>query len=185
MNHTLNCSALCALRSALCASWRFGGLVLRESRPILSGRSFPEGFAERLRAVLRHRNKGRLPRAAHLARALNESDPLALPVAAETVRRWMRGLSMPELYRFRSLCCFLRCEPAELSYLLLGDDARPSGKDLGPLDIREALHQLIASAESEALSAAYIAVLMASGQKTPASGGVRPATVGEPTGDDA
>jgi len=159
--------------------------VLRESPPVLSGKTFSEGFAERLRVVLRRRYQGRLPRAAGLARALNESDPQALPVAAETVRRWMRGLSMPELYRFRSLCRFLRCEPAELSYLLLGHDARPGGKDIGSLDVREALHQLIASAESETLSAAYIVFLMAPGQRAPASGGMCPETVSEPTGDDA
>ncbi len=149
--------------------------MLIESSQLLRSRAFSESFAERLRAVLRPRFGGRMPKAAELARALNEFAPASPPVAPETVRRWLRGLSMPELYRFRSLCALLRCEPEELSYLLLlhpeSDSGRPSravrvsadGHDHGPSDVREALVRLIASAEDETLSAAYIAFLTAKG----------------------
>jgi len=98
-----------------------------------------------------------------------------LPIAPETVRRWLRGVSVPELHRFRSLCAFLGGQPAELAYLLLlypdhavtrqppghGYVAHRDGR--GQSDLREALHQLVSKADGEVLSAAYMAFLIAPG----------------------
>jgi hypothetical protein len=138
-------------------------------------RAYSEGFAERLRVMLRRRFGGRMPKAAEVARALNTFAPGSPPVAPETVRRWLRGLSVPELYRFRALCAFLHCAPEELAYLLLlhpeiadGGSSRANGEstegaDRGSWDVREVLLRLIASAQDETLSAAYIAFLTAQG----------------------
>ena len=143
----------------------------------MAGLNYTESFAERLRVALRRRFGGQIPLAAFLARELNQFESHREPVSSETVRRWLRGLSVPELHRFQALCRFLKCEPAEVSYLLLippatdGDGGQGHGIDnakpaSGSEDVREALYRLISAADSEVLSAAYMAFLVAPGMKS-------------------
>ena len=74
----------------------------------------PESFASGLRERIRAHYGGRLPSAGELARALNQADQWRRPVSAETMRRWIRGLSLPELHRVPTLCGWLGCDPAQL-----------------------------------------------------------------------
>jgi len=137
-----------------------------------------------------------MPKAAELARALNDFDPDSPPVAPETVRRWLHGLSMPELHRFRSLCAFLNFRPEELTYLLLlnpnaatagprqTSKASFDGVDQGRWNLREALQDLIASAQDDALSAAYIACLTAQSINTRRAGRASASTMARPEDDE-
>lgn len=145
----------------------------------MSSNPYSVGFAARLRTLLRRRFGGSIPSAALVARELNRFDAGNAPLSAETVRRWIRGLSTPELPRFRTLCAFLRCSPAEVSYLLLvqpevdggaGALAEPGCKAV-PQSVRAALYSLMESADDDVLSAAYLAFLMASGLRRPGTAG--------------
>jgi len=130
-----------------------------------------ELFAERLRVLLRRRFGGGLPKAARVARAFSDECPgrSSGVVAPETVRRWMRGLSLPDLQRFGGLCRFLRLTPTEVCYLALihhgealsAPAPQVQGAPAIAFDVRAALHALIDSADREALTAAYLASLAA------------------------
>lgn len=74
----------------------------------------PESFANTLRERIRALHDGRLPSAGDLARALNAVDGWRRPVSTETMRRWIRGLSLPELHRVPALCEWLGCAPDDL-----------------------------------------------------------------------
>lgn len=136
-----------------------------------SAQERPEIFAARLRLFLRRRFAGDLPSAAQVARALNLHDRAASPhaIVAETVRRWMRGLSTPDLQRFGQLCRFLELSPEEVCHLALIDlslsgSVSATGHNgkraaVAAPDIRALLHDLVDRAEGEWLAAAYLAYL--------------------------
>lgn len=149
----------------------------------MSATPYSVNFAVRLRAVLRRRFAGSIPSAALIARELNRFDASHGPLSAETVRRWIRGLSTPELSRFRTLCAFLKCTPSEVSYLLLvhpesadGNDARSEPvNQAAPQGVRQALYSLMESADEDVLSAAYLAFLMAPELRRPGASGAEAA----------
>lgn len=88
----------------------------------------PENFSHGLRSRIRARHDGDLPSASELARALNQADQWRRPVSAETMRRWIRGLSLPELHRVPALCQWLDCSPGDLFVLASAEspaDAAP------------------------------------------------------------
>ncbi|MBU3693351.1 MAG: hypothetical protein FGM40_00795 [Rhodocyclaceae bacterium] len=133
---------------------------------------FAEVFSDRLRATLRRRSGGRLPKAVELAAAFNEATQRlgGKRLPAETMRRWMRGLSVPDLPNFSRLCCFLSMSPAEVSQLLLTDfqsvesHAKGSSQgDVGPRNIRSTLHELIDRIDDDTLSVAYTVLLASQG----------------------
>jgi len=83
----------------------------------------PETFAAALRSRIRARHNGGLPSASELARALNHIDQWRRPVSPETMRRWIRGLSLPELHRVPALCDWLGCSPGDLFASAGGESA--------------------------------------------------------------
>jgi len=124
--------------------------------------AFADGFSERLRGVLRRKHAGKLPKAAQLARRFNASrSGQHHPVSAEAVRRWIRGLSTPELERFSHLCACLELNRDEVVMLLglvggvsaereaLVSSARPVRPG-----IRSVLHDLIDAVDERLLLAA-------------------------------
>jgi hypothetical protein len=58
-----------------------------------------ERFARFLRDRLRIVNEGELPSVSIVTARFNLIDNWQRPVSAEGVRRWMRGMSLPELSR--------------------------------------------------------------------------------------
>ena len=91
----------------------------------------PENFSHGLRSRIRARHDGDLPSASELARALNQADQWRRPVSAETMRRWIRGLSLPELHRVPALSQWLDCSPGDL--FLLASAESPADAALGRL----------------------------------------------------
>lgn len=87
-------------------------------------------FASFLRERLRALEGGALPSAAELARRFNEMNRWEQPISAETMRRWLHGLALPELSRFASLCAMLRCDPKELLSRLTSPDVANNGAAL-------------------------------------------------------
>jgi hypothetical protein len=85
----------------------------------------------------------------------------------------MRGVSLPELQRFSALCAFLGLNCEQVCDLLWADADKvargsKSGNGKGvPANIRSALQELLEHADEEALSAAYLAFLMATRSRTP------------------
>lgn len=71
-------------------------------------------FARFLRDRLREVNEGELPSVSIVTARFNHLDGWQRPVSAESVRRWMRGLSLPELSRLPALCRMLRCTPIDI-----------------------------------------------------------------------
>ena len=133
---------------------------------------YSEVFADRLRVLLRRRSGGKLPKAAALASALRECSASAdgRGVSPETVRRWIRGLAVPEAFRLSQLCRFLQLTPTEVSYLLVSEAVHRRGAsakrgavdDSRPVDVRAVLHDWIDTIDDKALSAAYLSYLMSS-----------------------
>ena len=73
-----------------------------------------ERFARFLRERLRDVNEGELPTVSIITARFNHLDGWQRPVSAESVRRWMRGLSLPELSRLPALCRMLHCTPVDV-----------------------------------------------------------------------
>ena len=73
-----------------------------------------ERFARFLRDRLRIVNDGELPSVSIVTARFNHIDNWQRPVSAEGVRRWMRGMSLPELSRLPALCRMLKCTPADI-----------------------------------------------------------------------
>ena len=73
-----------------------------------------ERFARFLRDRLRIVNEGELPSVSIVTARFNHIDNWQRPVSAEGVRRWMRGMSLPELSRLPALCRMLKCTPADI-----------------------------------------------------------------------
>ncbi len=63
-------------------------------------------FSEKLREGLRKRY-GRLPSAAFVAIHFNRHSKAEKPISQETMRRWMRGVSMPSYQHLFSLSTWL------------------------------------------------------------------------------
>lgn len=57
---------------------------------------------------------GRMPSAAVVSRDFNFRCPQLAPISQETARRWIRGLSLPEVERLATLVSWLRLNPNEL-----------------------------------------------------------------------
>ena len=73
-----------------------------------------ERFARFLRDRLRIVNDGELPSVSIVTARFNHIDNWQRPVSAEGVRRWMRGMSLPELSRLPALCRMLKCTPGDV-----------------------------------------------------------------------
>ncbi len=73
-----------------------------------------ERFARFMRERLRIVNEGELPSVSIVTARFNHIDNWQRPVSAEGVRRWMRGMSLPELSRLPALCRMLKCTPADV-----------------------------------------------------------------------
>lgn len=84
-------------------------------------------FARKLRLALRQRY-GRCPTAKFLADQFNLKARYCPPISSETARRWMNGLSMPELHRFAVLLDLLNV-PADT---LLPRDSDVTGSSALP-----------------------------------------------------
>lgn len=145
--------------------------MLREVKTTVAP-TYNEVFADRLRVLLRRKFGGSLPKAAELAAALGDrSLPSDAPrVSAESVRRWMRGISVPEALRLTQLCQALDLVPSEVCYLLMIDGANVRGGARAlyadsapwPTDVRAALHEWIDTVDDGALSGAYLGFLLCS-----------------------
>jgi len=73
-----------------------------------------ERFARFIRERLRQANDGRLPSVSVITARFNHVDNWQRPVSPETMRRWLRGLSLPELSRLPALCRLLGCSPMDV-----------------------------------------------------------------------
>jgi hypothetical protein len=73
-----------------------------------------ERFGRYLRERLRIVNDGEIPPVAVVTARFNHLDAWQRPVSAESVRRWMRGISLPELSRLPALCRMLQCTPGDI-----------------------------------------------------------------------
>jgi len=83
-----------------------------------------ERFAVRLRQAIRSSHGGRLPSSARLARELNQLDGWRRPLSSETVRRWIRGICVPELHRVPAIYKLLGRDQALLSFVLTDEPAQ-------------------------------------------------------------
>ena len=96
-------------------------------------------FARYLRDRLREVNDGELPSVSVVTARFNHLDGWQRPVTSESVRRWMRGLSLPELSRLPALCRMLRCTPIDIVDALgLAEEMVAAGEDEGSADEAEA-----------------------------------------------
>jgi len=57
---------------------------------------------------------GRMPSAAVVARDFNFRSPHLSPISQETARRWIRGLSVPEIERLSILATWLKIDVKEI-----------------------------------------------------------------------
>lgn len=72
-------------------------------------------FARFLRARLLLASEGCLPAVSVITARFNQCENGLRPVSSETVRRWLRGLSLPELSRLPALCRLLGCSPIDIA----------------------------------------------------------------------
>ena len=57
---------------------------------------------------------GRMPSAAVVSRDFNFRCPQLSPISQETARRWIRGLSLPEVERLATLVSWLQLDPLQI-----------------------------------------------------------------------
>lgn len=71
-------------------------------------------FARFLRERLKQANNNEMPAVSTITARFNHIDNWQRPVSPETMRRWVRGLSLPELSRLPALCRLLACSPIDI-----------------------------------------------------------------------
>ncbi len=71
-------------------------------------------FARYMRERLREVSGGEIPPVSVVTARFNHIDAWQRPVSAESVRRWIRGISLPELSRLPALCRMLNCTPGDI-----------------------------------------------------------------------
>jgi len=123
------------------------------------GQIYSVRFAADLRLLLRARYDGELPKAAVVARDLRAFTGGRVPISAETVRRWMRGLSLPALESFGVLCAFLRLTPEQSMALLcladFGGGVRQETDDAEGA-VRKLIHRRVERMSREELQALLV-----------------------------
>lgn len=72
--------------------------------------SFKSHFISRFRSALISKY-GKVPPCTFIANEFNLNANDCPPVASETVRRWLTGMSLPEIHRLATLCQILNVNP--------------------------------------------------------------------------
>ena len=142
--------------------------------------AFTEVFADRLRLVIRRRFGRKLPSASVLAAALNTAHrlPDLREVPAETVRRWVRGVSVPDVPNLSRLCHAFDLQPAEVCDLLLirfwvAERGAALDKESATCSrsLRCVLHELVDQMDEETLTQACLSLVKGQGMHQIGAGG--------------
>jgi hypothetical protein len=80
---------------------------------------------------------GRMPSAAVVARDFNFRSPHLAPISQETARRWIRGLSVPEIERLSILATWLKIDVKEIFQSSTQEHPQGSGMINRPFPLGE------------------------------------------------